>query len=204
MVKIYKLIDPITMEIRYVGKTITSLNDRLKVHIRQSKATKKHTHKEAWIKGLLNQNTKPIIELIEEVENEIWVERECFWISKLPNLTNISIGGDSGGAGVKHTEERKQQSRERVKTIKGFYKSGVGRKWTEEQKEKRRNKKPWNKGLKGTHKASLETKEKMSNSQKGHTRSGFKWSEESKEKFKEAHKKSWETRRKNKEVICVQ
>jgi len=149
MVKIYKLIDPISLEIRYVGKTITSLNDRFKVHIRQSKIAKKHTHKEAWIKGLLNKNLRPIIELIEEVENDIWAERECYWISTLFNLTNTSIGGDSGGNGLKHTEERKQELRERVKTIKGFYKSGVGRKWTEEQKELRRNKEPWNKGIKG-------------------------------------------------------
>ena len=204
MVKIYKLIDPISLEIRYVGKTITSLNDRFKVHIRQSKIAKKHTHKEAWIKGLLNKNLRPIIELIEEVENDIWAERECYWISTLFNLTNTSIGGDSGGNGLKHTEERKQELRERVKTIKGFYKSGVGRKWTEEQKELRRNKEPWNKGIKGIYKTSIETKQKMSDSHKGKIKAPFKWSDEAKEKFKEAHKRSWETRRKNKEVICVQ
>jgi len=203
MVKIYKLIDPISYEIRYVGKTITSLNDRLKVHIRQSKIAKKHTHKEAWIKSLLNKNVRPIIELIEEVDNDIWVERECFWISQLPNLTNISSGGHCGGNGVKHTEERKQKLREKAKTIKGFYKSGKGRKWTEEQKEKRRQKPAWNKGLKGVIKVSEETKIKMSNSQKGHKRGGFKWSDEAKEKFKEAHKRSIETKIKNKEALCV-
>lgn len=204
MVKIYKLIDPISLEIRYVGKTVTSLRDRLKVHIRQSKIAQKHTHKEAWIKSLLNQNNKPIIELIEEVGEDRWVERERYWISMLPNLTNASIGGDSGFTGIKISKVHREKLRNNAKNIIGFYKSGLGRKWTEEQKEKRRQKPAWNKGLKGLKKASEETKIKMSNSQKGHTRSGFKWSQEAKDRFKDAHNRGWETRRKNKEVICAQ
>ena len=202
MVKIYSLSDPISNEIRYVGKTITSLSDRLKVHINQSKKTKKHTHKEAWIKSLLLKNLKPVIGLIEEVNTEIWAEREIYWISYYTNLTNTSIGGESGTNGYKHTEERINQLREKAKTINGFYKSGLGRKWTEEQKEKRREKAPWNKGIKGK-KASEETKLKMSNSHKGQKRKGIKWSEEAKLKYKESHAKGWETRRKRKEELCV-
>jgi len=169
MVKIYSLIDPINNNIRYIGKTITPLNERLKVHINQSKKAIKPTHKEAWIKSLILKGERPIIKLIEEVEIEKWVEREIYWIKHYPKLTNISIGGDGGNLGGKHTNENLKRLSINAKNIKGFYKSGLGRKWTEEQKEKRRLKPAWNKGLKGK-KASNETKLKMSNSHKGHKR----------------------------------
>jgi len=165
-VKIYKLIDPNSNEVRYVGKTITPLYDRLKVHIMQSKRSQKPTYKEAWIKSLLKNDQRPIMELIEEVENDLWVEREVYWISYFKNLTNLSKGGESGNLGCTHSDELKAKLRDSVKSIKGFYKSGLGRKWTEEQKEKRRMKPAWNKGIVGVFKASEETKRKMSETHK--------------------------------------
>jgi hypothetical protein len=197
-VKIYKLIDPITDNVRYVGKTVSKLNDRIKVHIYQSRISSSHTHKEAWIKGLLNSGLKPRIELIEEASVDNWAEREKYWICFYNNLTNLSIGGESGNIGCKHSADRINELRENVKNIAGFYKSGLGRKWTEEQKEIRRKTHAWNKGIKGVVKMSDETKKKMSISRIGKKKSQYKWSIEAKERFKEAHKRSVETRKLNK------
>lgn len=46
-VKIYKLIDPFTNEVRYVGKTEKTLKHRLSMHITTSIKNKNKTHKEA-------------------------------------------------------------------------------------------------------------------------------------------------------------
>jgi hypothetical protein len=91
-IKIYKLIDPITNEIRYIGKTKNVLLKRYNEHI--SRAKQEHdSHVYCWIKKLLKDNLKPIIKLVEECNEDDWEEREKYWISFYPNLTNISKGG---------------------------------------------------------------------------------------------------------------
>jgi hypothetical protein len=162
IVNIYELIDPVSYKPRYVGKTITDLSDRLKVHIHQSKIAVKHTHKEAWIKGLLNKGLRPIINLIEQVEDSNWVDREMYWISKYrlmyQDLCNLSIGGD-GYSGARHSEDWKQALSQKMKGNK----YGVGRKWTEGQREKIMNGRTvWNKGTKGVMIASEKQKATMS------------------------------------------
>lgn len=75
-VKIYTLADPKTLEIKYIGKTIKTLNRRLSTHLQDSK---KYNHKCAnWIKSL---KYKPIIELIEEVDISIANNTEIYWIA---------------------------------------------------------------------------------------------------------------------------
>ena len=79
--KIYRLVDPtISPEdeknyIRYIGWTNKTLSDRLSNHITEAKhdMTQQHTHKNRWINKLLNLNTKPQIELVDETQdaNEI-------------------------------------------------------------------------------------------------------------------------------------
>jgi hypothetical protein len=91
-IKIYKLIDPITNEIRYIGKTKNILSKRYNEHM--SRAKKGHnSHVYYWISNLLKDSLKPIIELVEECTENNWEEREKYWISFYPNLTNISKGG---------------------------------------------------------------------------------------------------------------
>jgi hypothetical protein len=63
-VSIYILKDPLTMEVRYVGRTKNLLNVRLNGHVSKSKANKFKTHKDNWI---LSLPCKPIIEQIETV-----------------------------------------------------------------------------------------------------------------------------------------
>lgn len=96
MIKIYVLIDPITNEIRYVGKTKYSLHSRLCKHL----LSKERNHRANWIKGLQTRNLKPLIELLEEVEDQNWQFWEKYWISQFKtwgfNLVNLTEGGETG------------------------------------------------------------------------------------------------------------
>lgn len=109
-VYIYTLSDPITGEVRYVGKTIKKLRDRLKIHIWIARHGNK-THRCAWIRKLLEQAVEPVITQIEMVEGaREWADRECYWIKKYTHdgarLTNATAGGE-GWHGLKHKEESK-------------------------------------------------------------------------------------------------
>jgi len=90
--KIYKLIDPLTNEVRYIGITTRSLKQRLSQHCWDSK-NGKITHKKNWINKLSISNHKPIIQLIENCFENEWEEKEKYWIKNYSNLTNTSKGG---------------------------------------------------------------------------------------------------------------
>lgn len=148
---IYKLIDPITNEIRYIGKTKNNLQKRLYEHLTKRNLLSK-THKNNWIKSLLYKNIKPIIELVEIVDEINWKEKEIFYIKELKEkgvkLTNTTEGGD-GALGTKRTKEANEK---RIKTIIEKYgtsafkhsnetrlnmsKAAKGKKHSDERKEK--------------------------------------------------------------------
>lgn len=96
MVSIYKMLDPVTKRVRYVGKTEQTLEKRLYQHI--AKAKTNNSHCANWIKSLIANNESPIIELIEKVSLENWREKEIYWISfyrdRDNELTNFMDGGD--------------------------------------------------------------------------------------------------------------
>jgi ribonuclease BN (tRNA processing enzyme) len=110
MVIIYSLKDPNTLEIRYVGKTTSELKTRFDSHCCNQNIYRKN-YSAQWIKSLILQNKKPIIEIIEIVEDNIWQEKEKYWIKKFKQegfkLTNMTEGGDVGCKGYKHTEKAK-------------------------------------------------------------------------------------------------
>jgi hypothetical protein len=99
---IYALKDPITNEIRYIGKTKLNLNMRLKQHLTDAhgiinKTGRRRINKRySWIISLLKKNLLPIISLLEETNETCWQEREKFLISQHTNLVNSTIGGDGG------------------------------------------------------------------------------------------------------------
>jgi group I intron endonuclease len=90
---IYTLSDPVTNEIKYVGKTI-DIKERYRKHIENM--IKRKTYLYSWMKSLSNF---PIIEIIDEVEED-WQFWEQYWISQLKTwgfkLTNLTKGGDGG------------------------------------------------------------------------------------------------------------
>jgi hypothetical protein len=91
---IYTLIDPITKEVRYVGKSINPKN-RYSQHIRSS--VKRKTYVNIWVNDLINDGLKPIMEIVDKCVDCDWVELERSWAvklyeenKKLCNLTYIS------------------------------------------------------------------------------------------------------------------
>lgn len=109
MVKIYSLNDPDTLEIKYVGKTVQKLEKRLSGHITKAKYNRT-THCSCWIYNLLIKNKRPKIQLIEECLENIWIEREQYWIKYYKDIIyNHSVGGESGGLGYTCTVEHKSK-----------------------------------------------------------------------------------------------
>lgn len=89
MVTIYKLIDPETLEVKYVGQTSRSLTSRLNNHI-----SEKGGKKGEWIKSLSDKSIRPIIEEVESVDDCDADNAEQFWINEyrknFPGLLNNS------------------------------------------------------------------------------------------------------------------
>lgn len=126
---IYALSDPISKEIRYIGKT-KNLNKRLRSHIDYAKnKNRKRRYVSDWILGLLKNNLKPIVILIEETTLEIWSEREKYWIKHFKslqfNLCNLTDGGESN-TGYVYSDDLKEVRR----------KARIGYKTPKEVKEK--------------------------------------------------------------------
>ena len=105
-VKIYTLSNPITGDVRYIGKTIHKLSERLNGHIKEATKNKNNSYKNNWINSLLKAGIQPIISLIDEVEENNWQLIEEYWISQFKTwgfkLTNLTDGGD----GIKSKEHQ--------------------------------------------------------------------------------------------------
>ncbi len=111
MVKIYRLTSTRDItNIRYVGKTINDLEVRLAGH----KYGKSDTHSKRWIKKELKDGYEIIITLIEEVSDDIWEEKERFWILYYLNmgyrLCNIQHGGLSASNIKPENSKLKEES----------------------------------------------------------------------------------------------
>ena len=106
-VKIYTLSHPLTNEVRYVGKTVESLEERLRKHLLRCD----NTHKCKWIASLKRENLIPKIELLDECSLNDWHWLEKYWISQFKcwnfKLTNICEGG-RGSDGYKHSDATKR------------------------------------------------------------------------------------------------
>jgi hypothetical protein len=109
---IYILMDPITDEIRYIGKSINP-TQRYRKHIYETKTKNLNNHKINWIKSLLNKNLKPKMDIIDSIEGD-WVWLEEYWISQFLtwgfNLVNSTNGGENPPSwkGRTHSDEYKE------------------------------------------------------------------------------------------------
>ena len=70
MATIYKLLDPDTNEVRYIGMTHLKMNKRLAVHVRKAALYLNNTKLSDWIRELLSEGKKPLIVPILEIENK--------------------------------------------------------------------------------------------------------------------------------------
>ena len=92
---IYALQDPITKEVRYIGKT---KNPKMRFYNHMNKRHNEKTHKRNWIESLKSKKLKPIMIIIDEVNNDSWKFWEKYWINQFIvwgfNLVNHTSGGD--------------------------------------------------------------------------------------------------------------
>lgn len=125
---IYKLVDPLTDEVRYVGKTDKPLSKRLAVHI--SRAKEARNHKDCWILSLRSKGLKPHIELIETASDDSWEEYEIHWISeyrKTGRLTNVADGGGTNRPKLGADNHRAVFSKEDVREAVSLFVIGFSR-----------------------------------------------------------------------------
>lgn len=139
MVTIYTLTDPITKEVRYIGKTKRSLRDRMYSHTSNHKLNNEKSYKNSWILSLKKKGFIPTIEILDIVEENNWEFWEQFYIGLFKSwgfrLTNMTKGGEGsnggkGCLGYKHTEEAKRKisiANSRPKSKEWIYNAGVGK-----------------------------------------------------------------------------
>lgn len=115
-VLIYTLSDPSSGEVKYVGQTSKTLNERFILHLKDAKY-KKNNKRIAWINSLIKKEKEPIIEIVDEVNEDEWVFWEMYWIEQFKawgfTLKNETIGGE-GAKGYVHTESTKEKMRGRI------------------------------------------------------------------------------------------
>lgn len=95
---IYILKDPITHLPNYVGKSNEHrIKKRLNEHC-QLNRLQSNTHKNNWIKKLLSNNRKPILQIIDECNEINAKQKEQYWCNCYKRigikLTNSTIGGE--------------------------------------------------------------------------------------------------------------
>ena len=135
---IYGLLCPITMQVRYVGK---SKNPRARYlqHTRPSDYNMKGPYRRYWIKSLMSQGIRSGLIILEKTDESSWEAREIHWINFLRTqghkLTNIAAGGngDAGHTGRKHSKEAKQKM---SKAHKGQVAWNIGKKMSAKTKQK--------------------------------------------------------------------
>jgi hypothetical protein len=106
---IYILKDPLTNIVKYVGKS-NNPEERLRKHLSDYSLVESWTSKNKWLLNLVNNNLKPILEVIDECDDSNVDEFEIKWISHYRSLglelTNMTNGGDGfDWTGKKHSEE---------------------------------------------------------------------------------------------------
>lgn len=142
-VYIYTLSDPITNEVRYVGKSVNP-KKRLDNHL----YIKKKQHCSCWIQSLKIKGLKPIFSIIETTDKENWISREQYWIVYYKEqgaaLTNHSIGGE-GQTGTKQSVE---SNLKRSLSLKGRKLGSYSKKRKQAISDGMKGRKAWNKDKK--------------------------------------------------------
>lgn len=111
---IYALVDPSTLEVRYIGQTVQPLNVRLTKHVYKSKQVK--TYCASWIQNLTNRGLRPMITELEagEWSQDFADSREINWISRGKELgwalTNLTPGGNADSSHQLTEEYREAHS----------------------------------------------------------------------------------------------
>lgn len=122
-VYIYELIDPISNEIRYIGRTI---NPKIRLRGHLSKSKKFNTHRDCWIRSLTSVGEKPILNIIDELECswEYSYKIERLYIKKYLKLGHRLTNTDDKGVGGINKIITKEQRLKISKTVKKLHMEG--------------------------------------------------------------------------------
>jgi len=110
---VYALLDPLTKEVRYIGKSMRGL-ERARSHFRPSVLSQpKRTHLLNWLRKLQKQNFVPEVVILEHChDDEQLSERERWWIAFARGwgcrLTNVTDGGE-GKSGFVYSDDLKNK-----------------------------------------------------------------------------------------------
>lgn len=107
--------------VRYVGKTVGTIERRLVDHIQAAKRSRLPVGR--WIRKRALIGFRPIIKALEVTGPENWVERERFWIAFYravePDMLNLTDGGD-GLAGHVFSNEHREKISAALRTGESF------------------------------------------------------------------------------------
>lgn len=110
-VLIYGLIDPVSGQVRYVGKT-KHLNRRVSLHL--ADVERETTHKANWLRRLKRQGVRPEVVILEFTDEGSWQAVERKWIAHFKPgglLTNHTDGGEGTDGWVVSESTRQNMSR---------------------------------------------------------------------------------------------
>lgn len=99
---IYALVDPLTGQIRYVGKSDNPIK-RLSYHMSHCRHTNSHKHK--WLMSLKRRCLEPRLIILEQTSQEIWQNAEQRWIKHFTECGGRLTNGDTGGLGGRKPTE---------------------------------------------------------------------------------------------------
>lgn len=135
---IYALVDPFTLEVRYVGMTRKPMQQRYRQHLQESRSERcKNTWKAGWIRSLTARGEAPWMMLLEECDGDGEAEERKF-ITYMRSfgctLCNLTDGGEAplgyvftpevrakmskAKTGHRHSEETKQKIGDKHRGIK--------------------------------------------------------------------------------------
>lgn len=104
---IYALIDPISDEIRYIGKT-KNIEKRYKQHLYPKK--RDNSKRAIWLKELKINGLKPKIKVIDIADESLWSDMEKLYIAEYSSdeLLNSTKGGQDGSHSTETIEKIKK------------------------------------------------------------------------------------------------
>lgn len=119
---IYTMSDPITGEVRYIGKA-NDIYSRFRGHLNEKRDI--HTHKQRWIRQLRDRGLKPVIEIVDEVPIDEWRFWEHWWYLVFRSWGFSLVNSTSGGDGLSFGNSTSFAKGRGARKVSAFNSSGT-------------------------------------------------------------------------------